>query len=112
MRGRRTLRRNNLGSTMSPAPTGKITFLFTDIEGSTQLLHHLADRYVDVLGEHRRLLRAGFQEAGGYEVDTSGDGFFLAFAKVTDALKAAVAGQRAIAGHRWTAGGSLIFRIC
>ena len=111
MRGRRTLRRNNLGSTMPPAPTGKITFLFTDIEGSTQLLHHLADRYVDVLGEHRRLLRAGFQEAGGYEVDTSGDGFFLAFAEATDALKGALAGQQAIAGHRWPEGAPIRVRM-
>ncbi len=57
---------------MPALPTGTVTFLFTDIEGSTRLLQHLGDRYADVLAEYRRLLRAAVQERGGQEVDTRG----------------------------------------
>ena len=59
---------------MSSLPTGKVTFLFTDIEGSTNLLQLLEDRYVEVVGEHRRLLRAAFHAGGGQEIDTAGNG--------------------------------------
>jgi class 3 adenylate cyclase len=78
-------------------PTGTVTLLFTDIEGSTQLLERLGDRYVEVLGEHRRLLRAAFAAFEGHEVGVEGDAFFVAFAKARDAVAAAVAGQRALA---------------
>ena len=71
-------------------PTGTVTFLFTDIEGSTRLLKQLGDRYSRVLEECRRLLRAAFQEWNGHEVDTQGDAFFVAFARATDAVSAAV----------------------
>jgi predicted ATPase len=79
-------------------PTGTVTFLFTDIEGSTRLLHELGDRYTDVLAEHRRLLREAFARQGGVEVDTQGDAFFVAFARATDAAAAAAAAQEALAG--------------
>jgi hypothetical protein len=77
-------------------PTGTVTFLFTDIEGSTRLLHELGDAYADALAEHRRLLREAFTHHGGAEVDTQGDAFFIAFAKATDALAAAREAQAAL----------------
>jgi class 3 adenylate cyclase len=57
-------------------PSGTVTFLFTDIEGSTRLLTELRERYGEVLAEHHRLLRKIFSEAGGQEIDTQGDAFF------------------------------------
>jgi predicted ATPase/class 3 adenylate cyclase len=78
-------------------PTGTVTLLFTDIEGSTRLLKELGDRYGEVLGEHRRILREAFQGHGGVEVDTQGDAFFYAFSKATDAAAAAQEGQAALA---------------
>jgi len=78
-------------------PTGTVTFLFTDIEGSTKLLHELGDGYADALGEHRRSLRAAFAANDGVEVDTQGDAFFVAFSRARDALAAAKAGQEALA---------------
>ena len=86
---------------MPALPTGTVTFLFSDIEGSTALLQHLGDRYAGVLADHRQLLRAAFQASGGHEVDTAGDGFFIAFLRATDAAAAAVAAQRAMATHPW-----------
>src|SRR6266581_2651931 len=86
---------------MHDLPTGTVTFLFTDIEGSTRLLQQLGDRYARVLEECRRLLRAAFQEWNGHEVDTQGDAFFVAFARATDAVSAAVDGLRALAVHSW-----------
>lgn len=79
-------------------PTGTVTLLFTDIEGSTRLLQELGDRYGEILGEHRRVLRHAFQRHGGVEVDTQGDSFFYAFSKATDAAAAAQEGQAALAG--------------
>jgi predicted ATPase/class 3 adenylate cyclase len=70
-------------------PSGTVTLLFTDIEGSTRLLHELGRRYTDVLGEHRRVLRDAFSRHGGVEVDTQGDAFFVAFARASDATLAA-----------------------
>ena len=78
-------------------PTGTVTLLFTDIAGSTKLLHELGDSYADVLAEHRRVLREAFTRHGGVEVDTQGDAFFFAFARASDAVTAAAAGQRALA---------------
>jgi predicted ATPase len=77
-------------------PTGTVTFLFTDVEGSTRLLHELGDAYAGVLGEHRRVLRNAFTQHGGVEVDTQGDAFFVAFPKASDALAAAAAGREAL----------------
>jgi predicted ATPase len=74
-------------------PTGTVTLLFTDIEGSTKLLHELGERYGDVLAEHRGVIREAFQRHGGVEVDTQGDAFFYAFASAKEALSAAVEAQ-------------------
>ena len=77
---------------MRELPTGTVTLLFTDIEGSTHLLQQLGERYADVLAECRHLLRDAFQHWNGYEVDTQGDAFFVAFARASDAVSAAVDG--------------------
>jgi predicted ATPase len=70
--------------------------LFTDIEGSTRLLHDLGERYADVLADHRRVLRGAFSENGGVEVDTQGDAFFFVFARASDAVAAAREAQAAL----------------
>ena len=76
-------------------PTGTVTFLFTDVEGSTELLARLGrDEYAALLDEHRRLLRAAFADAGGREVDTQGDAFFVAFPSAAGAIEAAARAQR------------------
>ncbi len=82
---------------------GTVTFLFTDIEGSTRLASRLRERYGEVLADHQRLLREAFAEAGGQEIDTQGDSFFVAFARAKDAVAAAIAAQRALAAHAWPA---------
>ena len=74
---------------MAELPSGTVTLLFTDIEGSTQLLHALGERYPEALAEHRHLFRAAVAAHGGVEVDTQGDAFFCAFARADDALAAA-----------------------
>jgi predicted ATPase/class 3 adenylate cyclase len=79
-------------------PTGTVTFLFTDIEGSTRLLHDLGERYADVLAVHRRTLREAFARHRGVEVDTEGDAFFVAFERASDGLAAAAEAQRALRG--------------
>src|SRR4029079_19722083 len=79
-------------------PTGVVTLLFTDVEGSTRLLHALGDGYGEALHEHRRRLRGAFAEHEGVEVDTQGDAFFVAFDRASDAVTAAADGQRALAG--------------
>jgi predicted ATPase/class 3 adenylate cyclase len=89
---------------MAELPSGTVTFLFTDVEGSTRLLARLRGRYAEVLGEHQRLLRAAFDEHDGREVHTEGDGFFVAFARASDAIAAAVSAQRALASQRWPEG--------
>jgi predicted ATPase/class 3 adenylate cyclase len=82
----------------SDLPSGTVTFLFTDVEGSTKLLHALgADAYADALAEHRRLLRDAFARHGGVEVDTQGDAFFVAFPTAPGALSAATAATEALA---------------
>ena len=78
-----------------------MTFLFTDIEGSTRLLQELGDEYGQVVTDHRRLLRDVFAAAGGREVDTQGDAFFYSFTRARDAVRGAVDGQRALASHAW-----------
>jgi predicted ATPase/class 3 adenylate cyclase len=71
-------------------PSGTVTFLFTDVEGSTRLLHELgAESYAAELEEHRRVIREGCAGQGGVEVDTQGDAFFFAFASAPGALEAA-----------------------
>jgi class 3 adenylate cyclase len=77
-------------------PRGTVTFVFTDIEGSTELARQLGPGFGRARSEHRRVLRAAFDARGGYEVDTAGDGFFVAFERAGDATAAAVAGQLAL----------------
>ena len=86
---------------MRELPAGTVTFLFTDIEGSTRLLHQLGDTYAGVLADHRRLLREAFARHGGVEVDTHGDSFFVAFVDPREALAAAAEAQTALARHPW-----------
>ena len=86
---------------MTELPAGTVTFLFTDIEGSTRLLRELGDRYAEVLINHRRLLREAFGQFSGREVGTQGDSFFVAFRDASDAIRAAAAAQRALAAHSW-----------
>ena len=69
-----------------PLPTGTVTFLFTDIEGSTRLLEEAGEAYATLLEDHRRLLRNAFRICGGHEVDTQGDSFFVAFASARAAV--------------------------
>jgi predicted ATPase len=78
-------------------PTGTVTFLFTDMEGSTRLLQELGDGYGEALAGHRRALREAWERHEGVEVDTQGDAFFVAFARATDAVAAALDAQRALA---------------
>jgi YVTN family beta-propeller protein len=96
---------------MSALPSGAVTFLFTDVEGSTQLLKQLRDRYGEVLTEHGRLLREVFARHGGRVVDTQGDSFFAAFASVGGAVLAAVEAQRALAEHDWPEGTEVRVRM-
>ena len=86
---------------MTQLPTGTVTFLFSDVEGSTELVRRLRDRYADVMADHERLLRSAFQDAGGHEINTQGDSFFIAFRKPKDAVGAAVEAQRSLASHPW-----------
>ena len=81
-------------------PSGTVTFLFTDVEGSTKLLNELGDGYADQLEEHRRVLRDAFARHGGVEVDTQGDAFFVAFGRASDALATAAEAQEALSPGR------------
>jgi DNA-binding NarL/FixJ family response regulator/class 3 adenylate cyclase len=96
---------------MPELPSGTVTFLFSDIEGSTALLRQLRDRYGDVLADHQRLLRSAFEEEGGSEIDSQGDSFFYCFRKARDAVRAAVAGQRALLAHSWPGGTEVRVRM-
>jgi YVTN family beta-propeller protein len=86
---------------MSDLPTGAVTLLFTDIEGSTRLVRQLRDRYAQLLAEHQHLLRAAFAKHEGHEIDTQGDAFFYAFGSANEAVQAAVEGQQALSSHVW-----------
>src|SRR4051812_5245267 len=86
---------------MARLPTGDVTLMFTDIEGSTTLLHDLGDRYGDVLAAHDRELRAVWAAHGGEVVDTEGDSFFVAFAQARAAVEAANAAQALLDAHPW-----------
>src|SRR3954466_6548301 len=96
---------------MAELPSGTVTFLFSDVEGSTRLLTPLRGRYAEVLVAHQRLLRAAFAQHDGREVNTEGDAFFVAFARASDAIAAAVEGQRALASHGWPDGVNLRVRV-
>ena len=96
---------------MTGLPSGAVTFLFSDIEGSTRLVKALRERYVQVLAEHRRLVRAAIASHGGHEVDTQGDAFFVAFTSARQAVLCALDVQRALAGHEWPSGASVRVRM-
>ncbi len=85
---------------MQPLP-GTVTFLFSDIEGSTRLLQQLGDRYATSLEQHQRLMRAAIAAGQGTEIGTEGDSFFVAFATASAAVLAAAAVQRALASAAW-----------
>ena len=86
---------------MPALPSGTVTFVFTDIEGSTELLKNLGERYGEVLGQHRRIVRETFATANGVEIDAQGDAFFFAFERARDAVGAAVEVQRTHTATEW-----------
>ena len=97
---------------MNALPTGTVTFLFTDIEGSTKLLTELGrERYANVLAAHHALLRDAFAAREGTEVDTEGDAFFVAFGRASNAVVAAAEVQKSLARHSWPHGEPLRVRI-
>ena len=87
---------------MNELPTGTVTFLFTDIEGSTQLLHRLGAGYRPVQDRHADIMRASIADQHGEEIRTEGDSFFVVFRTPGQAVRAAVAAQRALAGSLWS----------
>jgi class 3 adenylate cyclase len=89
---------------MSTLPSGTVTFVFSDIEGSTDLLKRLGERYAELIADHRGIVRETFGRHDGIEIDSQGDSFFFAFARARDAVAAAVEVQRAHAEHGWPEG--------
>lgn len=96
---------------MTSLPGGTVTFLFSDIEGSTKLLQELGDEYAQVVDGHRRLMRAAMTAHDGREIDTQGDAFFFSFTRAKDAADAAVEAQRALAAHEWPQGAQVRVRM-
>jgi WD40 repeat protein/class 3 adenylate cyclase len=92
-------------------PSGTVTFLFSDIEGSTRLFRHLGHGYVDLLERHRRLVRAAVAGVGGAEVNSEGDGLFFAFSSAAAALTASVEAQQALVAEPWPAGAEVRVRM-
>jgi class 3 adenylate cyclase len=92
-------------------PRGNVTFLLTDIEGSTELLGRLGDEYAPLLTEVRRRVRAAVREAGGREVSARGDDVFAVFERPPDALDGALAIQRSMAAGGWPGGNDVRLRI-
>jgi class 3 adenylate cyclase len=96
---------------MNDLPSGTVTMLFTDIEGSTSLVRTLEDEYGAVLADYRRLLRAAVGDAGGREVDCRADELFAAFQRANDAVAAALSAQRALSAHAWPDGTRVAARM-
>ncbi|MGH3667261.1 MAG: adenylate/guanylate cyclase domain-containing protein, partial [Acidimicrobiia bacterium] len=92
-------------STRQFLPTGTVTFLFTDIEGSTRLVQSLGDGWVPVLESHNHLIEKAITRNNGVVVKTEGDSFFAVFAAAVDALQASVQAQHALMDHPWPADG-------
>jgi class 3 adenylate cyclase len=92
-------------------PRGTVTFLFTDIEGSTDLVRRLGDRFGDVRGEHRQLIEEACSTHDGAVIDTQGDAVFAVFDRAVDAVAAAVAAQRSLAALEWPEGAQLRVRM-
>jgi DNA-binding NarL/FixJ family response regulator/class 3 adenylate cyclase len=96
---------------MPDLPNGTVTLVFTDVEGSTQLVRQLGDAYAQLLGDHRRLLREAVEEAQGHVVDHRGDEFFMVFDDPCRAADAVMSAQRAFATHSWPDGVDLRVRM-
>ncbi|HEX9386667.1 MAG TPA: tetratricopeptide repeat protein [Anaerolineales bacterium] len=96
---------------MNSLPSGTVTFLFTDIEGSTRLLQQLGEKYAVLLADHEQLLRETCESCNGRVVDIHGDSFFVAFSRAFDAIHAVVQSQRALADHLWPDGVSVRVRM-
>ncbi len=97
---------------MARLPTGTVTFLFTDIEGSTRLVQHLGDaRSEQIFADHRRLLRDAVEAAGGSVAEDQGESFLFVFQRARDAVLAAVTAQRTLAGHPWPEGAAVRVRM-
>jgi YVTN family beta-propeller protein len=92
-------------------PTGTVTFLFTDIEGSTRLVQKLGDEYGTLLAQHHALLRTAFESHGGQEIDSQGDAFFFAFRRARDAVRGGVEVQKTLAAADWPLGVEVRIRI-
>lgn len=96
---------------MTRLPTGTVTFLFSDIEGSTELVQTLGARYRDVLARHARVVREAVERAGGHEVSTEGDSFFVVFRSAPAAVRAAVEVQLRLAEEPWPEDGPVRVRM-
>ncbi|HJP64672.1 MAG TPA: adenylate/guanylate cyclase domain-containing protein, partial [Actinomycetota bacterium] len=96
---------------MTELPTGTVTFVFTDIEGSTNLARTLGERWPEVLREHHAILRGAIRGHGGVDIRTEGDAFFAVFASASDAVAAAADAQRQVAAHQWPADGPIRVRM-
>jgi predicted ATPase/class 3 adenylate cyclase len=96
---------------MAELPTGTVTFLFTDIEGSTRLLRRLGEAYTPLQDEHAAIMRAAIAQGDGVEIRTEGDAFFVAFSTPGGAVRAAVAAQRGLASHPWPDGSEVRVRM-
>lgn len=96
---------------MARLPTGTVTFLYTDVVGSTRLVQQLGDRYPEALAAYRRLIHSAVEERNGFELDLQGDACLIAFSRGEDALAAAVAAQRALRGFPWPEGAALNARM-
>ena len=92
-------------------PSGTVSLLFTDIDGSTRLLEQLGDAYATLLSDHHRLMSDAIATHGGSQVDSAGDGLFISFPTAKAALLASIDAQRAIAGHRWPADAEVRVRM-
>jgi DNA-binding NarL/FixJ family response regulator/class 3 adenylate cyclase len=92
-------------------PTGTVTFLFSDIEGSSSLVQRLGDAYGEALEAHRRLLRSAVAASAGVEIDCRGDEFSIVFTDAGPAVEAAIEAQRALAAHSWPDGAELRVRM-
>ena len=86
---------------MASLPVGTVTFLFSDIEGSTRLLQRLGDRYEELLSKHRRVIRKSAADASGTEIDAQGDALFFSFPRARDAVSGALAAQLRLGAERW-----------